>query len=435
MSRSKILISPLQLFVMMIGGEIAIGHMVYGHIATLYAGRDVWASLLLGCVLGALILQVIVRLAQAQGDRSFPVYCLDACGGVAGRVVAFLYFLYFVLVSSLTFHLLGGFLGGLYVQTPYQVIIVLLFTLVVWALKSGLEVIARAIYFLLPVLLVVGILLTVAGMPDRQLRHLLPVLDHGFGSVWRGAVIFAAMAAELVVYLTITGSLTDRSKLRKQALWVAVAFLLSFIGPITGPVMLFGERLASRLTYPTFAELDYIQVSSIVQRLDIVGIGLWLVGGYIRTSLFAGGALLTLSELFGFAGPSAETLFVIPVVALMIGLSLLMPGSIADDYQFILGTYPVIALLMGLMGPILLWALSGRAARAMDARSAMQAQAAAAPGDGASDTAPTQADGGATPSVERARTGTATAAKAQGSGGAQLSGASGSGSGGASSHH
>ncbi|MCY0869220.1 MAG: endospore germination permease [Firmicutes bacterium] len=430
MNSSKILISPLQLFAMMIGGEIAIGHMVYGHMATVYAGRDVWASLLLGCACGAIVLQVIVRLAMAQGDRSFASYCVDACGGIAGRAIAFLYFFYFVLVSSLTFHLLGGFLGGLYIQTPYQVLIVLLFTLIVWALKSGLEVIARAIFFLLPVLLVLGILLTLVGMPDRQWRHLLPVFDHGFGSLWRGAVIFAAMAAELVVYLTVTGSLTDRSKLPKQAIWVVLAFVLSFLGPITGPIMLFGERLASRLTYPTFAELDYIQVSSIVQRLDIVGIGLWLVGGYIRTSLFAGGALLTISELVGFAGPGAETLFVIPVVALMIGLSLLMPGSIADDYQFLLGTYPVISLFMGVVGPIVLWALSGRAARSLHARLAQQS------GDGGTAAAPA-GDWKAAPatSAQSGSAATAVEAPANGSSGSQLSGASGTGSGGAASHH
>ncbi|GMA57686.1 hypothetical protein GCM10025858_21890 [Alicyclobacillus sacchari] len=53
--KSQTTISLLQYFMVVIASITAFGHFVYVHLAMMYAGRDTWLSLTIGCAMGLVI--------------------------------------------------------------------------------------------------------------------------------------------------------------------------------------------------------------------------------------------------------------------------------------------------------------------------------------------------------------------------------------------
>lgn len=344
-------ISNFQFFMLLLGGTVAFGHFVYSHLIILYAGRDGWLSVLLFGVLAMAMAYLFTKLGLLQEKRSLVQHFGYTWGKWATHVFGGLYVLYFLLIGALTIHLLGAFLGIVYPRTPREIWLLFLSIAVIWSLYAGLEVLSRAVLLLLPGLFVLGILATILAMPDRDYTQLMPVMYHGFMPVWRGTLVLITMASEMVVFNMFMPDLTQREKLVKQGFIMAALLMLMYLGPIAGPVTIFGERVAQILAYPTFAELQYLDAKPILERLDLLGIVLWAFGSFFRISVFGLGAMRAITEM---SQTKRENTYGIPVALLLVSIGLMMPLDRADDFTFLSTTYPVISLFMGLVLPTLL---------------------------------------------------------------------------------
>ncbi len=87
-------------------------------------------------------------------------------------------------------------------------------------------------------------------------------------------------------------------KLVKTGVWAAIITLIFFLGPITGPVAMFGPVEAARMAFPTFSEVRYIEAGEVINRFDAIAILFWTVGLMIRISLFYYGLALGTAQVF-----------------------------------------------------------------------------------------------------------------------------------------
>lgn len=348
---AKVRVSNLQVFMAVMATVIAYGHFVYVGLSFEAAGRDSWFSMVVGFALSAVLFYFRVKQASLHPNESLIQYTLSVFGTWVGGVVGSLYIAYFLVVGAFTLKELSSFLGLIYPTTPYQVFVALELLLIGWVVRAGGEVVTRVIQLLLPVLVFMGILASLFSMKDKDPTKLLPVLDHSVLQLSHGALMYLAIFCELIVFSMFWQDAKELDKAPKQTWLATVVLFLMFLGPATGPIMVFGERLCQILPYPTYSEIQYIRLTGIFERMDVVGVLLWAMGSYIRVSVFVLGATRGIAHL---VGSQNENLYVLPVTIVLGGVTVsLISTSRELMHQFLFTTYPFIALAVGAGFPLL----------------------------------------------------------------------------------
>lgn len=346
----KYSISNYQLIVLMIGSTTAYGHFVFVHLCLMFAGRDGWISLVSGISFGSLILYLQFKVILGKQGNSIIIRCKEAFGKWGGSGIGVIFVVYFLCVSAITIKTVVTFLGLVYPTTPPSVFVLAELALGVWAVRSGLEVFARTVEFLLPGLIILGLAASMLSMKDKDVTQLLPIFEHGLTPVLKGSLIFVAMFSEFIVYNLAADEANLKAKLPRQSWWFSLIIMVMFLAPVIGPVMVFGEELAKRLAYPTFTEIQYIQVLNIIERFDVAGILLWTIGSFFRVTMFLYSATKGLSQVFNL--PDGRTL-AIPC-ALLVGATVLrmIPSTREEVYHFLATAYPILSLFMGFALPL-----------------------------------------------------------------------------------
>ncbi|KPV41799.1 GerAB/ArcD/ProY family transporter [Alicyclobacillus ferrooxydans] len=348
---NRVRVSNVQIITAIFGTTAAYGHFVYTGLVFRAVGRDAWFCLLLGVVIGTGILYMQTKLAQFFGRASLIQYTMSLFGRWAGSIVSWIYILFFCFVAGLTIQELSLFMGVIYPETPARFFLIFEFLLIAWVVRGGGEVVTRVIQLILPILVIVGLAAALFSMRDKDPSELLPLFDHSFMNFVHGTLIYVVMVCDLIVFGMYYSDVVDIDKLVKKGWIISVIAVLMFIGPTTGPIMVFGQKLAAALPYPTFAEIKYIHISGVFERMDIAAVLLWTMGAYVRASVYVLGATRAVAHLFN---EQRETLYTLPVTVFVAGLSLsVLPNSREDIHQFLYSQYLLIALFVGLVLPLI----------------------------------------------------------------------------------
>ncbi|MDQ0190237.1 GerAB/ArcD/ProY family transporter [Alicyclobacillus cycloheptanicus] len=344
---NKVAISTRQFVFMMLVVAISYGHFVYVHVAMLAAGRDAWAALVVGCLVGGGLLFLQFRLAAQHPGQSLVNILQKTWGRLFGGCLSALLIAFFLAVATLTLKEVMSFLGMVYPRTPPVLFMICEFAAVVSVVRGGVEVAFRMIELVLPSLVIIGLLATGLTLQYKEPAYLLPLLQHPPQQIWQGSLPFISMFGELVVFTMFTKHLTSIDRLPKRGLWLGLLLFLMFVGPTIGPIMMFGERGAQLFAYPTYAEIQYIDLSDVLDRLDILGLLLWVFGSFFRLAVFMLAAVEALGDL---THPPRSSLFAIPVCIFTVGLGCGLLGSSRDEiHQFLLQAYPVIPVFFGII--------------------------------------------------------------------------------------
>ncbi|MFB5189850.1 GerAB/ArcD/ProY family transporter [Alicyclobacillus fastidiosus] len=353
--KAKVVLSNMQIFMIVIASTTAFGHFVYVHLAILFAGRDAWISLIIACLAGLVIQYLQLTLAIGKSE-SLVEHAVSVFGKWIGGFVSVIYIVFFLIIVAFTIKIVSDFMGVIYPTTPPGVFLLAEFTVGAWAVYSGIEVIGRTMQVLLPLMMLLGITASLLSTPDKDFTQLYPIFNQGITPVTQGALAFIAMLSELIGFGMIAEHARKPEKLARQSSVLVFVLLIMFLSPVTGPVMVFGETLAKDLSFPTYTEIQYIHVTNIIERLDIVGVLLWTIGSFFRIAMFMFAAVKGVSQL---VGAKKETTFLIPVTLLCAAFSLsLMQSSREEIYHFLGSGYLYVAPAIGVGLPLLTGAVA-----------------------------------------------------------------------------
>jgi spore germination protein KB len=219
-----------------------------------------------------------------------------------------------------------------------------------YVVHAGPEALSRTVQICLPVLMFLGLMVSLLVVNERDWRQMLPIMEDGFIPVWHGSIIFLTMFAELVAFRMLIPNTNNPEKLPKQGLVFIAIVLLMFLGPTTGPIMIFGEDLSTATLYPTFEEIRYIQLFDFLERLDVLGIFLWVTGAFFHASILLYGAARGFAEVFK---ANTDNIFVLPAAFLIFGLEFSLKSYTPEKtYHFLASSYSIITLIVGILLPL-----------------------------------------------------------------------------------
>ncbi|WP_284199634.1 GerAB/ArcD/ProY family transporter [Alicyclobacillus sacchari] len=268
-----------------------------------------------------------------------------AFGRWLGGAITSLYIAYFLFTVALTLKLVAGFMTVIYPTTPSIAFVYSVLAIGAWACTKGIEVLTRTMQIILPFLMAMGIAASVLSIKDKDFTDVLPILYHGWPPVFAGSLIFIAMFAEMVVFQTFTPHVQSVAKLPRYGIWFTLIVWAMFVLPCIGPIVLFGETIAKGLAFPTYTEIQYIQIQNIIERFDIFGVLLWTNGSFFRIATYLYGATSSLGELVG----ENATTFAVPTAMIAGGGALCMlPTSREEIYHFMSTSYIWLAITAGI---------------------------------------------------------------------------------------
>lgn len=332
------------------------GHLYMVPIVLARAGRDGWLSIyaaLVPALLLALVLQVM--------HLFFPGLSLveifsDLLGKPLGKALGLVYTLFFLLAPTITIRGLMDFMNTAFMpQTPPVVLGLLYLVICAYAVLGGLEKLIRVNELLLPLLIFTGLLLFGLTLPDKEYQRLLPILEEGPGPVLLGSIPLISLFGEMVAVAMIQPAVRPADNPWKYTSGGMALIAIMFMGPLTGSVSMFGEKIAASLFYPTFTEIEYINLGDFLQNLQVLSVILWLFGSFGRVSFFLYTSSLSASQSLGLSGYRS---LVIPIsIIILMAAIFVFPGNLMVR-EFLSGTYPYISLSLGMILPAALMAVA-----------------------------------------------------------------------------
>ncbi len=264
---------------------------IVGHVIILsqlwdVAGRDAWISVLISTPVGLFIAYLTWKFMGIKPDATLPEINRILWGKIGGNIVNTIWLIYFFLMAMITvMSLFDMFHSGFYPETPMWFLALIFLLLVVYSLSRGIKVIAWVAGILTLTIIISGHTISVLLSPEREWRHLLPMLEHGWRPSILGAVLLCAIWTEFFAITVVTYQKVRSRGMLYVLLVGAFANTLMMLSVAAGTVSIFGFEHTNNMLYPVLSSVRMVTLG-FVDRFDVYGLALMTFGCFIRCSLF-----------------------------------------------------------------------------------------------------------------------------------------------------
>lgn len=265
-------ISPFQVIMLLFAGRL-FSTLIWSPTQT-QVGSSLLATVILP-VVGTIIAVVCRKFFEGFWRGNVPSFLYKS---VLVFIWAVLLFYAATTIQSCSRLLSLAFYGKGY----YPLLVITFVVASVLCAHWGLQSIARATPVITLASVVLLVLLWIGVMSEYHLSYMPPLLVSGSGTL---NVLIQNVSAlcELLLFTLLTQNCTKPPKGSACAWWLSANSILSIV--ITLTVIFSLGQYANNLEYPAFA---VSRLSSIMmgERLEPVFMGVWVLLGLIRTSLF-----------------------------------------------------------------------------------------------------------------------------------------------------
>ncbi|WP_438448693.1 GerAB/ArcD/ProY family transporter [Gorillibacterium sp. sgz5001074] len=322
------------------------------------AKRDAWISGLLAISIGLFFAWLCGVLAHRDPELSLAQKCERILGKWPGKLVALLFVLFFLLLTSALVRIIGDFLTTLIItETPIQAAELAMLLVVVMGARLGLEVFARTAEILIPWIMMFFIILTAFLLPEIHLSRLTPVLEEGMRPVLFGLYpLFGIPYMDLIVFLTITPYVAKTQYVGQNlrtGVWIGGGILAmnAFLA-----IAVLGADFTSQLNYPIYGLAEKIQIGKFIQRVEVLSGGLMFITLFMKIIICFYATATSAAEMLGLKTYRSLTY---PLGLLVLGLSVLIAPNIIYFQRFALESWSPLCSVFGFLLPLLLLIVRG----------------------------------------------------------------------------
>ncbi|WP_178024251.1 endospore germination permease [uncultured Paenibacillus sp.] len=297
------------------------------------AKNDAWIAILIAIGMAVPVVLISARLlALYPGQNLFDI-CQNVFGRLLGKVLILLYVWYAVHLAALVLRNFGEFMDAQAMpETPMIVPMLFVSALSAGVVLAGIETMGRSARLLFNVGMVTILIVLLLTIGRMEFDNLLPVLDRGWGPVWKGAIsAFSFPFAEIILFTAVFSCI----KGQKSLLNVYILGLL-----IGGGLVLFisirniavlGVYTMSNVYFPSYAAVGRITVGDFIQRIEGTVAIVFVIGVFIKISVCLFAASKGIAKLFGL---SSYRSVVIQTGLLVTYLAVILYGNIMEMEYF-----------------------------------------------------------------------------------------------------
>ena len=321
-------------------------------------GTDGWIAILITGLLFIGNLAIYNQIFKLYPEKDFFEIGKATLGEVVFNIFLVIFLVYVVLSASIVTRNLGELIKSFPLQkTPIEVIIIVFILSTSYRATQEIDVIARAAYFMYPLIIIFAALIVLLAIPEADFSNLLPVFKADYKSIIKGVgySIFSFTGIEMVLFAI--PFVNDRDKVFKSGVLglgtVIIVYLVMFFMTLTHYSL---QQIESQ-NYPVLALVRRLDLPGFfLENLDGVVIAFWVIVIFsaMATSYFASGKVL--SKLFNTKSHKYFILGLIPIIyyVSLIPENTLEVTTYTERYYDILAYISVLALplLMLIVGYI-----------------------------------------------------------------------------------
>ncbi|MBX5477305.1 MAG: endospore germination permease [Clostridia bacterium] len=322
------------------------------------ARQDAWISGLLATAGGAGFAWFYCTLALRFPGRNLIEILRLTFGRWLGDALGWIFVSWWILTIAVIIRKFVEFQLLAALRFTPIVVVDASFLLVAWyAVRAGLEVIARleTMIFPLSALATLGIAVLIAQQLD--LSYLTPILEYGWLPVFQGAMYHLAWMGEATMALVLWMPYnSDPVRARR---WIAggTAFAGLSTTLLTAlPVALFGPEFTKQLVIPVYSVVQAINVSDFLTNADPVFVVFWSLENFTRVAQGYLAANLLLTALLGLRSyrPTSSALG-----AFLCAFSIWAWSNVSEVLTFLSNVWVPMTLVFAGSGlPLLTWVLA-----------------------------------------------------------------------------
>ncbi|MEW9673438.1 endospore germination permease [Ammoniphilus sp. 3BR4] len=279
-------ISALQMALLIYANPVSTAMLTLPGLSFKYAEHDMWLAPIWASLPGFLVVYIIWQLNRLYPNQTLIQYTPHILGKIAGKAVGFVYLFFFLYNCGASLRMYGEFLIGVFLnRTPLVLVMGILTLATTFAVRAGLEVLARLSDMFVPIIFLLWLIIVLLLIPELEVKNMLPIMENGITPSLKAAIIVAPFF-ELYFYIfTLLPYLSDRKQGLKWGMISVVAVMVTLVMTNLAALLLFGGITGSFI-FPIMTVARYISYADFFENLEAVVMAIWIGGTFIKLGLF-----------------------------------------------------------------------------------------------------------------------------------------------------
>lgn len=334
---------------------LMIGFMQGAHLLiTFTAGitkHDTWLAVLAALTISLPFVLIYVALAQKFPGKNLVQINDIIYGPYLGKLVSTLYICYFLLLASLNLRTVFTFFGTFIMpETPMVVFLIMFIFICAWAVRNGIETIARCSLILI---VIAGALILIAFillLNQMEITNFLPVFEVPPQKFIQGTHIVTALPfTQTVVFLMIIPYMNKIKEAKKSMVMGLILGGIQLLIVVIQDTAVLGIT-ETIMVLPSFESTRLIDIANVLTRLDVLVAVVLLVTLFLRISIFYYAVVLGIAQMFKLR---SYVSLVLPIGIIIISVSILIYDSTMVQAAAVASTYLVYSFPFHFILPIL----------------------------------------------------------------------------------
>ncbi|CAG7644057.1 hypothetical protein PAESOLCIP111_04613 [Paenibacillus solanacearum] len=279
-------ISALQMGILMYPTIMATAILVVPSITFRHAERDMWISPIWGSVVGFALTFITYQLHKLYPGQNLIQYSEQVFGKIGGRVCGLLFLLMQLHDAGFVIREYGEFvIGNFLSRTPVVMVMGCLVAVCAFAVRSGVEVIARCGQVFVPLFILLLVMVMLLLGPEYTPHNMMPVLENGIGRSFRGALAVHSWFSDFMLLSFLLPAVSDGQNGRKWGLIAVVSVMLTMVTTNIAILMLFGD-LTVAFNTPFMVASRYIGLADFVEHLEAMTMAIWVLVIFVKMCIY-----------------------------------------------------------------------------------------------------------------------------------------------------
>ena len=313
--------------------------------------QNTWVVVLLSSLLTFPLLLIYISLCEKYPHKNLIEINELIYGPHIGKLVSiiYLYSLWFIIPANMRY--VGDFFTNyLFPETPLEAFIILFTCICAWAVRGGIEVIARSTLIIVILTFTEAIIITLFLFKYMRISNFMPFLNIGlmeFIQAMHG--MMAIPFGETFVFLMIIPYINN-IKQAKSSILSGFAFgSLFLLGVLVRNTAVLGI-FASIHVLPSYQTAKIINIGEIITRMEVLVAVFVLFNLFVKVCLFYYATVLGTAQLFKL---KSYKCLVIPIGIISAIMSVSMYDSSVEEAYNAANIYPVFVTPVIFLLPII----------------------------------------------------------------------------------
>jgi spore germination protein KB len=281
----KILI-PRQLFLLLLLSTGLLNHVILIPNLLTAAGRDSWFSVVIAYPISIFFLWLIFYIVKNSPDDGFFKMIKQRFGKTLSVIMSIPVILFLFSSAYITFRDLMLWLEAYFLADTSVLMINCILTVACFIVTlAGIKHMAIASGFLLPIVMLLGIFISITNTDMKDPSLLLPIMANGYAPLAKGVIY--SLSGLLEIYIVILLQPFSQERIKFKQMFILLTILTGLIlGPLTAAIMEFGPVESVNFQYPAYEQWRVLSIGEYISHLDFFALYQWLSGALIRIGLF-----------------------------------------------------------------------------------------------------------------------------------------------------